>query len=158
MPSSDTSSILYRIGQSVTNKITEETESAGGWQEIKAGTTYVSWDSSVVTYISLTDSIAANDVVAIQQNTGLGGEGLGTTSQIHIVTLGGSSFSQYGTILYGVRNSTSSLSVGLASVWRQNSTTIAFNMPQYFYNGTTYEYDDTIYVGKIWKLTGRTGV
>ena len=148
MPSSDTSSILYRIGQSVTNKIADEAELAGGWQEIKAGTTSV----SSTTYISLTDSIVVNDVVAFQSNA----YSLANTAQIHVVSIGSSTYKDYGNVIYSRRN-TSSVQVGTFTVWLNTSTSIGFTGPQYFYNGSTTEYADTIYIGKIWKLTGRTG-
>jgi hypothetical protein len=96
MPSSDTSSILYRIGQSVTNKIADEAETAGGWQEIKTGATTVSGTGT--TYVSLINGGAApNDVVAIELNT----SSVGYTSQIHVVSLNTNySFSNYGSIMY----------------------------------------------------------
>lgn len=128
-------------------------DNSGGWTEIKTGTSSVS--GATVTNVTLSSSIGDTDVIAFELNTS---SATSITSQVHIVKIENSS-SVYGGVLYNAYASSTLIRPGSIRVYRgANTTTLSFSYAYYFTNGSSSEAADTIYIGKIWKLNGRTGV
>lgn len=126
----------------------------GGWTEIKTGSTTVTGGTGV-TNVTLSGSIDDTSVIAFELNSS---SLTSYTSQIHIVKIENSS-SVYGGVLYNAYASSTSIRTGSIRVYRGvNTTTLSFSNAYYHSNGSTAETADTVVIGKIWKLNGRTGV
>ena len=128
--------------------------STGAWSQIKSGSTTVSSGTSN-TQISVSSSLGTTDIIAFELITA---SLTSATSQIFIVKLEDSN-SVYSGILYNAYASSTLIRTGSVRVYRDsvNSRIVRFTYAYYHTNGSSSETADTVYVGKIWKLTGITG-
>ena len=123
------------------------------WKEIKTGSTTVS-SGTAQTAISLSESIDDTTVIAFELNSG---SVENYTSQIFITKIEDSNNSSGG-ILFNALAHNSSINVGSVRVFRTTSmgptsTSVTFTYSFKFTNGSFTETADTIYIGKIWKLS-----
>lgn len=128
--------------------------STGAWSQIKSGSTTV-YSGTSNTQISVSSSLGTTDIIAFELITA---SLTSATSQIFIVKLEDSN-SVYSGILYNAYASSTLIRTGSVRVYRDsvNSRIVRFTYAYYHSNGSSSETADTVYVGKIWKLTGITG-
>ena len=108
-----------------------------------------------VTNVTLSSAIDDTSVIAFELNSS---SLTSYTSEVHIVKIENSS-NVYGGVLYNAYASSTLIRTGSIRVYRGiNTTTLSFSYAYYHSNGSTSETSDTVYVGKIWKLDGVTGV
>ena len=128
----------------------------GSWTEIKAGETSITSGTSTTTVDLDSGSLASDDIVAMEFHS-VDVEGTYSTS-IQFVKLG-SANSLYSVVMFPSYNSGTSMRISYARIWLSSSTQISLS---YSYYGETDASPtvavDTVYVGKIWKINGVTGV
>lgn len=134
----------------------EAVPSGGGgneWTEIKTGTTTVNQGTTPTT-VTLTSAIADGDVIAFELNTA---SVTSYTSQIFIVTIENTS-NAAASVLYSAGANSTSIITGAVRVYRGITTTqLLFSYAYVHTNGSTSESLDTMYIGKVWRLSGVDG-
>ena len=130
-----------------------------GWKQIYAGTKTITSGTSTTTITTsetlLNQGGQDQTVIAFELNTS---SIASYTSQVFIVKLENDNSSATG-ILFNALASNGSIQVGSIRVYRGlNATDLNFTYSYKFTNGSSSEIADTVYVGRVWKLRGISGV
>jgi hypothetical protein len=149
--------LLFNGNELATESFVES--AAGYWKQIYSGTTTITSGTTATTITTsetlLNQGGQDQTVIAFELNTSSVSS---TTSQVHIVKLENSS-SSAGGVLFNASASNTSIQVGSIRVYRGlGSTDLVFSYSYKFTNGSSSGIADTVYVGRVWKIVGVSGV